>query len=32
MQTLSMNHVDPWLSLEYLRSFIQFQDSSSGSM
>jgi hypothetical protein len=32
MQTLSMNRVDPWLSLEYLRSFIQFQDGSSGSM
>ena len=32
MQTIAMNHVDPGLSLQYIRSFLQFQDRTSGSM
>jgi len=32
MQTIAMNHVDPELSLQYIRSFLQFQDNHTGSM
>ena len=32
MQTISMNHVDPDLSLDYISTFLQFQDKTTGQM